>query len=207
MHYAIGNIEDYQNVSVFEKKFNSLSDYRKKKVSEKKQRQNQLQSLVGGILLQKLLADNYDLDEKSLLYQENNDGKAYINSDNNIFFNISHSEHLVACAVSENQIGIDIEKFRKINFDIAERFFHKDELAFLKSISLKKEREEIFFHIWTQKEAYAKCVGKSLLSIIENFNSLEITASQYLFNNHSFQFHNQLIGNDELYSLSICEQI
>lgn len=73
-----------------------------------------------------------------------------------VHFNISHSGDFVVCAVSEKEIGIDIEKIRPIRPDVAKKFATEEELGY---IGTNLER---FFDIWTLKEAYFKCIGTGL---------------------------------------------
>ena len=76
----------------------------------------------------------------------NENGKPYF-LDNPLHFSISHSENTVIAAISEKNIGADIEKVREIPRGVAERFF------------TERERGCDFFEIWTKKEAFGKCKG------------------------------------------------
>nr|XP_017244007.1 PREDICTED: 4'-phosphopantetheinyl transferase gsp-like isoform X1 [Daucus carota subsp. sativus]XP_017244010.1 PREDICTED: 4'-phosphopantetheinyl transferase gsp-like isoform X1 [Daucus carota subsp. sativus]XP_017244011.1 PREDICTED: 4'-phosphopantetheinyl transferase gsp-like isoform X1 [Daucus carota subsp. sativus] len=82
-----------------------------------------------------------------------------------LHFNISHTESLVACGVTtHNPIGIDIEeKERKIKHSIssfAKRYFSQQEVQLLSSISDPEIQRQEFIKLWTLKEAYVKALGR-----------------------------------------------
>lgn len=78
-------------------------------------------------------------------------------------FNISHTEGLVACAVTiGREVGVDVEHIgRHLTHDIAGRFFAPDEVADLRKLPLH-DQERVFFDYWTLKEAYIKARGFGL---------------------------------------------
>jgi 4'-phosphopantetheinyl transferase len=73
---------------------------------------------------------------------------------------LTHSGDLVACAVAESgEIGIDIEipDRRRRTTDIADRYFSKEEAAWLEI-----QGEDRFYMLWVLKEAYLKALGCGL---------------------------------------------
>ncbi len=86
---------------------------------------------------------------------KNEKGKPYIkNSD--IFFNISHSDEYVVLAQSKSEIGVDIQKHKNQNLDVARRFFAESEYLYLQTVNDKNKE---FFRLWTLKESYMKALG------------------------------------------------
>ncbi len=65
-----------------------------------------------------------------------------------IQFNISHAGDYIACAVSDDPVGVDIELIKTADMQIAERFFTTDETAYIKS----GQQEQRFYEVWTKKE-------------------------------------------------------
>ena len=59
--------------------------------------------------------------KRGLWYNEN--GKPYLAEGQGIYFNLSHSGEYVACAVSGEEVGCDIELISGQKPDIARRFF------------------------------------------------------------------------------------
>jgi 4'-phosphopantetheinyl transferase len=79
-------------------------------------------------------------------------------------FNLTHSCGFAACAILHGApIGIDAEDIRRpVNVaEMAGRWFHPSERWLLKQIAEVK-RVEMFFRIWTTKEAILKTTGHGL---------------------------------------------
>jgi 4'-phosphopantetheinyl transferase len=78
-------------------------------------------------------------------------------------FNISHTEGLVACAVTVGRdVGVDVENVhRALTHDVAERFFSAQEVADLRALP-RHEQAMVFFDYWTLKESYIKARGLGL---------------------------------------------
>ena len=87
----------------------------------------------------------------------------------NLHFNFSHTHQAVICAISNNEIGVDIEKIRPINLKISSRICTKSEQ---KLIENSCNKEKMLFEIWTKKESYAKMLGSSVFG-----NLLQIDTS------------------------------
>jgi 4'-phosphopantetheinyl transferase len=91
-------------------------------------------------------------------------------------FNLSHSGDLVAYAISDQPVGIDIERVRSMDLSgIIQRFFAPNEFAAWQKLPQSKQ-EAAFFHAWTVKEAYLKAIGTGLhtpLSEVEVSMDLE----------------------------------
>jgi 4'-phosphopantetheinyl transferase len=85
-------------------------------------------------------------------------------------FNISHTEGLIACAVTVGrEVGIDVENLnRSVTHDIAGRFFAPREAADLRSLP-DGEQSRAFFDYWTLKEAYIKARGFGLALPLSDF--------------------------------------
>lgn len=79
-------------------------------------------------------------------------------------FNISHSHELALCAITASRaIGVDIEYLRPLPDaePLAQRFFSKAEHARIQVLPVD-EQAQVFFRLWTGKEAYLKATGKGL---------------------------------------------
>ena len=115
------------------------------------------------------LADNYlGIKHEKLTIGRNEYGKPVLVNFPDIHYNISHTKGLIACAISDSCVGIDIERIRPFNKRIPERFFTRNELEY---VYIEKEEQDIrFYEIWTQKEAYVKWLGKGMAVPFESFN-------------------------------------
>lgn len=105
-------------------------------------------------------------------------GKPYLKN-YPIYFNLSHSGDYVVCAVSEQEVGVDIQEHRKENVErLAKRFFSPRETDVLRACK-PEEREALFFDLWAKKEAYGKYTGKGITDSIEE-DMLEMTGIDVL---------------------------
>lgn len=59
--------------------------------------------------------------------------------DGEVCFNLSHSGKYVLCAVSETEIGCDIEKVKEVKWKIAKRFFSEEEYDFLERLGRQEK--------------------------------------------------------------------
>ena len=68
------------------------------------------------------------------------------------------------CGISDAPIGVDIQEHseRREVMDIAKRFFHEEEVAYLESISDPGHRRTEFYRLWCLHEAYVKNTGNGL---------------------------------------------
>lgn len=73
-------------------------------------------------------------------------------------FNLSHSGDYVVCAVSDGEVGVDIQKWVPFKERTAERFFAPEEWKLLQTLPME-QRTEMFYRLWTRKEAYGKYTG------------------------------------------------
>jgi len=85
-------------------------------------------------------------------------------------FNISHTEGLIACAVTiGHEVGVDVEHIgRRLTRDVPARFFAPGEVAGLRALP-ENEQARVFFDYWTLKEAYIKARGFGLALPLGDF--------------------------------------
>ena len=72
------------------------------------------------------------------------------------FFNVSHCKGAVVIALSDSEVGVDIENVRPVNESLINYVADKKETAYIKN-------DEDFFRLWTAKESLAKAHGKGLI--------------------------------------------
>lgn len=132
-----------------------LPKERQKKILKYKQKQNRLQSLGAGLILNRVLSRHGGAADK---VQVGANGKPTVEG---ISFNLSHSGDLVICAVSEKPVGCDIERIKNAPQRVAERSFSEAEKEHLQQFLGEAYNRE-FFRIWTKKESYLKMLGTGI---------------------------------------------
>ncbi|MBQ7954289.1 MAG: 4'-phosphopantetheinyl transferase superfamily protein [Lachnospiraceae bacterium] len=103
-------------------------------------------------------------------------GKPYFEQYPELFFSLSHSGEYVLCAISDREIGADIQKIPETDLKrvkrentIIEKFFSDGEKAWCQGG--EAQHRERFYKIWAAKEAYMKLTGKGLA---QGFDSFEV---------------------------------
>ena len=112
----------------------------------------------------------------------NSRGKPYFSGDAPLPFGISHSNGIAAAALGDAEcadIGFDLEIVRDgIDTDaIAKRYFSEKELG---QLAKSDTPSDLFFSIWTAKEAYAKLDGRGLAAVISE-NNEQTYENAYLY--------------------------
>lgn len=122
-------------------------------------------------ILRLLLEQYLEIDAKEIRFNYSPFGKPFLNSKNDLRFNISHSGNRAAFALFKNQeIGVDIEKIKDdfVVLDLAQNFFSKTEIESLEKLP-KKELPRAFFRCWTRKESFIKAEGSGLSFPLNQF--------------------------------------
>lgn len=113
-------------------------------------------------------------------------GKPYIPALPQFHYNVSHSGRFVVLAASypddykitpqaPAEVGVDIQERRPVRGGIAataQRFYTREEALMLASLSDEQTasmQEELFYQLWSIKEAYLKCIGVGLTGGMNTF--------------------------------------
>ena len=116
------------------------------------------------LLLKKLLLEE---NITNPLFKIEKYGKAYISNFENIYFNLSHSGKMVLCAISDREVGVDIEYIdHEIDLNIAQHYFYNKEYE---SIMNSQNPADEFFKYWVLKESYMKYTGLGMNLKLDSF--------------------------------------
>lgn len=154
----------FMDAEVFAKGCEFVERERLAKIQACRQKKDQVRSLCGGLLLQygfkELLGKKQAL-PLCLSYEKKENGKPYCKEYPDIYFNLSHSGNLAFLALSDREVGADIQEEREGVMQTAERILTPDEERLYEGLSLA-EQKEMFFRLWTIKESYLKLLGTGL---------------------------------------------
>ena len=127
----------------------SVNEKQKEKALRYKNEIDQIRSLSSSYLMN-------SLSKEAILF--NVMGKPFF--EKGPFFNISHSGKYIVMAVSNKEIGVDIEEDVKKDMSMLVSIFNEAEAKMLKEHS-------DFYYLWCAKESLIKCMGSSINKIKE----------------------------------------
>lgn len=181
---------------LYDEKLNMLHKSRADKLASYKMAEDKVRGLGAGLLLERGLEDYLETAHAEILSKDDSgqlqsvtpitlpkdnegrfiieydygpQGKPYLKEYPDVYFSLSHSGKLAVLAVSDSEVGIDVQEHRGYNEKISKRFFHEEEKKILEAVSDPVEKEILFYKIWTCKEAYIKYTGKGMRQDLRNF--------------------------------------
>lgn len=137
--------KELDSPSIIQKIFNEVQTEKRRK-----------ERITAHIILKELLGE-----EKEIKHDANN--APYI-EDSNLHISISHTNSMVAVAISNNPIGIDIEDRERKQLQLSHKFTTKQEKEWIDNCKTIKDKQLISEVIWSAKEAIYKLANiKGLL--------------------------------------------
>jgi len=119
--------------------------------------------------LREILSSYVGLPPAQISFRYGDRGKPYLEDGPPTWFNLSHSGHLAAVAVStEFEVGVDIERLRPVRQDLPDRYFSRSEATALATLEGDAWRAA-FFRCWTRKEAFIKALGEGMRQPLDSF--------------------------------------
>lgn len=126
-------------------------------------------------LLGEIFSEKYEIDMTEEKVRKNEYGKPYLPMAAGLHFNLSHCEGMVACIISEREVGVDVEVIRPYCRDVIRKVCTLEEQEALSEKEYIEQSaqevqgegsytaaDELFFRLWTLKESYIKAEGKGL---------------------------------------------
>jgi 4'-phosphopantetheinyl transferase len=126
-------------------------------------------------LLRHALSEFDDQPPYAWRFQADRFGKPHLAGEfasTDLSFSLSHTRSMVLVGVARNtELGVDVERAdpSKPHLEIAERFFHPIEIAYLHAARGDKDRCTRFTALWTVKEAFVKALGTGLCQPLDDF--------------------------------------
>ena len=157
-----------------------LPEKRKAKAERLFNKNDALLSATAGLMMMRALGIN---DDEMLRYNEH--GKPFL--EHGPFFSVSHSRRYSVLAVSDNEIGIDIEMHESPRESLMKRCFTEEEQNFAKLST------ENFLRIWTAKEAALKFLGTGFSFAPKSFSVLPLE-EEHEINGEKIRFFCGKIG-------------
>ena len=153
-------VRPLQDEEIFARFFTQASQERKDKILRYRFEKDRLLSLGADALMRHALRENgFYLEELAYGYGEK--GKPFLPQLPDFRFNWSHSGEYVMLAVSDREVGCDIEQIRPVELKLARFAFDPQEYEQVAACS-GAERDRLFFRYWVLKESYMKALGEGL---------------------------------------------
>ncbi len=191
--YSISDVKQ-NKLSVW---FKAMSQERQVDVMRIVNEKKRISKIVSDYLCRKAVSEFCGIAQEEIAFVKNNHGKPCAEN-LPVYFSVSHSTDMVICAVSDKEIGIDIERTKPFNPNAAKKFATEKELEYIRS------NENGFFEIWTLKEAYFKCIGTGLGADIKNV-SFEILTDKVVCSDRGYEL--SFYDAAEGYICSVCKKI
>lgn len=194
------DIEPLRNKAIFNSQLENITEGRLERIEKSQSTADKLRLMGSGLMIN-FIKTKYFVDSDVATDKH---GKPYfVNSD--LKFNLSHSGRYVVAAVSDYEIGIDIQKKKADKHRIAEKNFLQGECAYINAGANDEERHQRFCEVWTLKEAYLKNIGMGLRKPLNSFEIVFRPEGPVIKNQTEFKC-TQFKMNDK-YIVSICKDI
>ncbi|RQO39458.1 4-phosphopantetheinyl transferase [Chryseobacterium sp. KBW03] len=184
-------ISEEKHESLLDKYLPAFSQEAKQDILRYSRWQDAQLSLLGKVLLQYGLRTYYNIPEAETGILPNK--KPYL-KDENLHFNISHSKDLVACAIAEYPLGIDVE-FNNPKTSYLDFTFQMTAHEF-QEMDTSEDKTASFFTYWTRKEAVIKAHGAGMMLPLDSF---EIVNNECVIEDEKF-FTKQIFIHEDYHS-------
>ena len=153
----------------------SLSDYSDEKITESYELikdkfitdskiSHRKESQIGRLLLDKAMK-NLEVGEYTVKYNGNE--KPLLVSEKDLYFNTSHSADYVTVAISDSEVGCDIQEIRPYNPRVAGRNYCQRETELIEN---SHNQDKAFIKLWALKESILKFTGKGLSGGLSSYD-------------------------------------
>lgn len=159
MFYINDKIENIDD-NLLEKAIEALPAWRRAQTMRFKHRRGRIESAFSYLLLCDALRERGIVVPPTFIYgKEGKEGKPSLKEHPELFFNLSHCKHAVACALADHPVGIDIEALGRYTDSLARYTMNEDELT---EIAKAENQDIAFTRLWTMKEATMKLTGEGI---------------------------------------------
>lgn len=177
------------DTAAFGELFAGISTEKQQRLSKVRSEIDKKTGTYSEALVRMLICRTLGVKNKDIALSQNEYGKPNLIGSTDFHYNISHTRNALTVGVSDEPIGVDIERIREVDLNIAKRVFTDNELSYVFGEESGKDLR--FFNIWTKKEAVAKRAGKGLSMNFKSFDVLSDGPSNHL---SGFRIDNYVIS-------------
>ncbi|OEZ49759.1 4'-phosphopantetheinyl transferase family protein [Janthinobacterium lividum] len=113
--------------------------------------------------LRQIMSSYLDVPPAAVAFQHGAFGKPTL-AGHALQFNLSHSGNTMLLAIARHSVGVDVEQCAETPVDLdplLELLCHADERTAMAALA-PNQRRQLFYPLWTRKEAYLKALGTGL---------------------------------------------
>lgn len=196
------DVSALEDAKLFQRLYSRVTTERRAKTDRMVFGKDKRLSLGAGALLEAALAAEGVTD---LTMTTEHNKKPRLAHQDDIKFNISHSGTKVMCAVSDHDIGCDVEQVVDIDMEIAKRFFFAEEYEALMRCTDSESRNDLFFRYWTLKESFMKVTGLGFELALDDFciilDGTDISVRQTV-DDRNYRFREYMLNDG--YKYAVC---
>lgn len=186
--YNIYTRDDLENLTgeEVERMLTLLPSWRREKALRFKHEQGRKECACAYLLLCQALKEVYGITEQpAFIIGEHGKPALRFNSPfsishSQLFFNLSHCKHAVACVVADHPVGVDVESISRYNESLARHVLNDQEFALVQQAP---DPQLAFTRYWTQKEAIVKLTGRGidddLKNLLINYHQVTLHTEEY----------------------------
>ena len=154
----------------------AVSQQRRDYALRYRQERDQRLCIAAYRLLQQALRQEYGINDELPQFAYNPQGKPLLDGHPSIHISMSHCRDAVACAVSDQPVGIDIETTNHYSEEVAARVMSEKEMLEIKS---SPHPAMAFTRLWTMKESLYKLTGNdndgNIADMLDDINPYHFT--------------------------------
>jgi len=140
-----------------------ISPQRREQALKFKFEQGQRLCVLAYRLLKQGLREAYGITENPI-FEYNEHGKPFIEGHPEIHFNLSHCKEAVACVISDQPVGVDVESIREYRESLVHYTMNDEQIREIESAA---DPASVFIRLWTMKEATLKLIGTGISNDIK----------------------------------------
>ncbi len=180
-----------------------LDEHERNRATRFKAQTARNQFLLARAIAKTTLGNLIGISPKDITFDISKNGKPTLKNDASIHFSISHTSSDIAVAVSDSNIGIDIEAIerRGTPWKQAETFLNKQASKYIHCAETQEEKKERFTLLWCATEALAKFNDSSIF-IEKNNEEIVLMYQEPVKKESIFRFINASVLED--HKMVIC---
>lgn len=181
------SISDNENFDEYKYLLGKLPRTKQQRINAYRKDIDKKLSLFADLLVRSYVCDILGEKNFRLQFVKNIYGKPELLNYSGLKYNVSHTKNAIIIGFASDEIGVDIEKNRTYDLEIAKRFFTQNEYLHV----LNSNFNNRFIEIWTKKEAYVKWLGQGFNKKLSSFDVLDEEISKKIF---TFLFDDYVIS-------------